>query len=287
MIRSIKYINRFSVVAQDGAIGAIDDVYFDDERWAVRYVVVDTGTWLPGRRVLISPLSITQVQWGEQRVLLSISRDQVANSPEIDTHKPVSRQQEAAYLGYMGYPYYWGGGALWGATAFPMLPTPEQAAEARITAAEEQKQRHRGDSHLRSVSEVTGYHIRATDGELGHIDDVLVDDGNWAVRYFVVDTSNWWFGKQVLVAPNWIAEIDWAQREVNIGVTRQTLRNAPTYDRAEHLDRQWELAYYGHVNRRGYWLDGDEAATIKQAQAFLSDADAPPADRVERRSNPR
>jgi hypothetical protein len=123
--------------------------------------------------------------------------------------------------------------------------------------------------HLRSVSEVSGYVIRAADGDLGHVEDVLFDDLSWAVRYLVVNTQNWWFGKLVLAAPGWITEISWPERSVSVSVTRQRLKSAPPYHRAQHVDRQWELEYYRHLQQRQYWLREDEARAIKEAHSYL------------------
>ena len=288
MVRSVTHLKRFTIFATDGAIGAVDDIFFDDERWAVRYVVVDTGKWLPGRRVLVTPLQITHVRWGEQEMRVSITRNQVANSPEVDTHKPVSRQYEAGYFDYYGYPYYWGQAGLWGAHPTPMLPSPEQMARMHAQANDERRRAvAQGDAHLRSAEAVNGHRIHATDGELGHVDDLLIDDLSWAVRYLVVDTSNWWFGKKVLISPEWIRDISWPERTVTVTVTRQSLKAAPTYDPAEHVDRQWELAYHGHLGRPGYWLDAEEAQSIKSAHSYLSDDNASVQEEIERRARPR
>jgi hypothetical protein len=288
MVRSVNHLKRFEVAATDGRIGSIDDVLFDDERWAVRYVVVDTGTWLPGRRVLISPISITHTAWDEQRLLLSISREQVRDSPPIDTHKPVSRREELQYLAYYGYPHYWGQLGMWGAYARPMVPPPEDMAQYRRLVEEERKRAAaKGDTHLRSTGEVTGYVFRAIDGDLGHVDDLLIDDQSWAVRYLVLDTSNWWFGRHVLVAPSWISAIDWAERTVQVSVSRQTLKSAPPYDRAEHVDKQWEADYLGYIAEKGGWLDADEARAIKEAQRYLTEDERHEPDPLERRSRPR
>jgi hypothetical protein len=288
MIRSVKEMKQFEVVAADGYIGSIEDFYFDDERWAIRYVVVDTGRLLSGRRVLISPVSVSGTEWGEKRLLLSISRERVNNSPGIDTHQPVSRRHERDYLDYYGYPYYWSHSGLWGVQPTPMLPTPEQIARqrARSTAAE-RKASDRGDTHLRSASEVSGYVIHALDGDLGHVTDVLFEDLSWATRYLVIDTSNWWFGKHVLVAPEWVTDISWSERSVSVNVMRQLLKSAPLYDRAEHVDRQWEAAYHHHLKQPGYWLTEDDARAIKEAQSYLRDDQDRHEASVERRSRPR
>ena len=174
------------------------------------------------------------------------------------------------------------------AHALPMLPTPEQITAERASAAEaEQQAADQGDTHLRSASEVSGYVIRALDGDLGRVEDVLFDDRSWATRYLVVDTNNWWFGKHVRVAPEWIADISWQDRSVSVNVTRQRLKTAPQYDRAEHVDRQWEADYYQHLERPGYWLTAEDARAIKEAQSYLHDEPDRHAASVERRSRPR
>jgi hypothetical protein len=288
MIRSVKEMTKFEVVATDGPIGSVDDFYFDDERWAIRYVVVDTGRLLSGRRVLISPVSVSRTEWGGKRLSLSISRERVNNSPGIDTHQPVSRRHERDYLDYYGYLYYWGHAGLWGVHPTPMLPTPEQIAQQRARSAEAQrKAADQGDTHLRSASELSGYVIHALDGDLGHVTDVLFDDLSWATRYLVVDTGNWWFGKHVLVAPEWVTDISWPERSVAVNVTRERLKSAPLYDRAEHVDRQWEAAYYRHLQQPGYWRTEEDAGAIKDAQSYLRDDPARHEVSVERRSSPR
>jgi hypothetical protein len=150
-----------------------------------------------------------------------------------------------------------------------MVPTPAQNASQRAkAAAAERKTAQSGDTHLRSASEVLGYAVHATDGDLGHVKDFLFDDLSWAVRYLVVDTSNW-CGKHVLVAPEWVHTIAWRDRAVAVKVRRQQLKNAPEYRRAEHVDRQWEAAYYRHLQQPGYWLNEDEARAIKEVQSYL------------------
>lgn len=256
MVRSVRNLQKFEIAATDGQIGSVADVLFDDDRWTVRYLIVDTGSWLPGRRVLISPISVVQTEWDAQRLVLSISREQVEHSPHVDTHKPVSRQHEVDYLNYYGYPHYWVSPEMWAPAAIPEDPPPGEAP---------------ADPHLRSAQEVFGYAIRATDGDLGHVDDLLVEDVSWAVRYLVVDTSNWWFGRHVLMAPEWIANISWPRRHVAVDLTRQSVKEAPPYDRAEHTDRQWESAYHERLGRPGYWLTSNQARRVKRAQEYLRD----------------
>lgn len=208
MIRSVNEMKDFTLVATDDHIGTVDDVYFDQDRWAIRYLTAETGTWLPGRRVLISPISISRVEWGERRLLLSITREQIERSPAIDPRRPVSRHQEMDYLDYYGYPYYWAHSGLWGAGTLPMLLSPAQIALQRTRAAiAKRRAADRHGTHLRSASEVRGCVIRAMDGDVGHVQDCLFDDVSWAVQYLEVNTRDSRLGERVLVAPGWITNV--------------------------------------------------------------------------------
>lgn len=241
MIRSVKDLHRCSVAARDGDIGHVDDLYFDDQRWGIRYLVVDAKKLEPRRSVLISPMSVGNVDWAASTITLSVTTNQVKNSPDIDTEKPVSRQREAEYLQYYQYPYYWGGAGLWGAGLSPAVVAPTGANMTPEYAAPEQADEQgaaSGDSRLRSTHEVIGYRIHASDGDLGHIDDFLVDDESWAIRFAVVDTSNWWFGRKVVVDPKSIGDVDWSARTVSVGLSRQALKNSTPFDPSVHLDHE-------------------------------------------------
>lgn len=222
MIRSVNEMKNFELVATDGRIGTVDDCYFDEDRWTIRYVVVDAGPRLLGHRVLISPISVRRIEWGERRLLLWITRDQIKHSPGIDMRRSVSRHHEMDYFDYYGYPYYWGHEDLWGTQALPMRPTPVQIARQRKRAANpERRAADRGSTRLRSASEVTGYAIRATDGEVGHVEDCLFDDVSWAVEYLVVNAGNWRGGEHVLVAPGWITNITSSEGSVGALISRR------------------------------------------------------------------
>ena len=250
MLRNIKNLRGYVIRAIDGTIGRVDDFYFDDEDWGIRYLVVDTGSWLSGRKVLISPVTVGHAGWMARRLPVALTRAQVEHSPDIDTRKPVSRQHESQYLGYYGYPNYWGGAGLWGMGAYPGSLT----AQGRV----EQDLREHGslatpaDFHLRSSNAVVGHHIRATDGDIGHLEDLLVDDDTWAIRYLVVNTSNWWGGRRVLVSPGWITDVSWPESSVSVDLTRQAVKDAPPYESAAKLDRQLERAIHEHSGRPGY-----------------------------------
>jgi hypothetical protein len=263
MLRSATDVKGYTVAATDGDLGAVHDLYFDDEVWVVRYIIVDTGKWLPGRLVLISPISVNQPDWVERRLNVALTREQVKNSPPVETRRPVSRQQELHYLSYYGYPGYWGAPGLWGPAAFPTALMPAQPPPPRHRQVDESDATSAEESHLRSCREITGYRLQATDGELGKIDDVLFDDLDWAIRYVVVDTNTWWFGKQVLIAPEWVDEIDWSERSLRVDVSRESVKRAPEYDAVGHVNRQWEADYYAHHKRVPYWISPERARQIK------------------------
>ena len=191
------------------------------------------------------------------------------NSPDIDTEKPVSRQHEIQYLGYYGYPFYWGGPGIWGAGIYPnmMMPsypgfvsTPHaEHPEAEEAYAQAETARHQDDDpHLRSCKAVMSYHIQATDGDIGHVQGLLVDEETWAIRYLIVDTSNWWLGHQVLIAPQWIQDVSWSDATVSVNLTRQAVRDAPPYNSAAQLDREQEVNIFKHYGHPGYWADEEK-----------------------------
>jgi uncharacterized protein YrrD len=236
-LRNAKDLLGYAIRATDGNIGTIADLYFDDERWAVRYVVVDTGGWLTGRKVLISPRAFGEPEWHARVLPVSLTKTQVQRSPDIDTNKPVSRQHEAAHLGYYEYPFYWGGSGWWGLGAYPgdlssqtaiekelRANAPKEGVDAPLPAGE--------DSHLQSFNAVMGYHIHATDGEIGHVDDMLLDDRSWAIRDLVINTSNWWGGHKVLIPPSAIASVSWPDAQVAVSWSRADVQKAPAFEPA-------------------------------------------------------
>ena len=264
MLRSMKDLQDYVIRATDGIIGHVRDFYFDDEAWVVRYLVVDTGTWLSNRKVLISRIAIGHPNWTEKELPVSITKDQVKNSPDIDTEKPVSRQHEMRYLGYYGYPYYWGGAGLWGAGLYPnmmmpgyagFVPAPDavQSAAEKAYARADAARHQNDDPHLRDCKAVMRYRIQAADGDIGHIQGLLVDEETWATRYIIVNTSNWWLGHQVLIATQWIQDVSWYDATISVNLPRQALKDAPPYDSAVSLDREQEAFIHEHYARAGYW----------------------------------
>lgn len=266
MLRSVNDLKGQVIHASDGELGNVDQFLFDDENWTIRYLVVSTGKLL-GRKVLISPISIDRNR--KNGLTLELTREEIRNSPHIDADKPVSRQHETEYFNYYGYPYYWGGPELWGGSSYPVthpsatrsLGYPDRTSPYAGTAAAAKAQtaRPQGDPHLRGTSEVIGYYIEATDGDIGHVEDLVIDDENWAIRYVIVDTVNWWPGKKVVIAPQWIKEVSWMGSRVHVDLSRDRIRNAPEYDPKAIIDRGYEEKLFEYYGGPKYW---DESTLI-------------------------
>jgi hypothetical protein len=229
MLRSISTLYDYAIRARDGDIGHVHDFLFDDNLWLIRYLVADTGNWLPGRQVLLSPLSPGRPDWRRQIFPVELSQEQVENSPPISADQPVSRQIEADLYAYYGWRPYWLGGAR------AMLNTLQYQAQQGASKAEE------GDPNLRSTREVRGYHIQATDGEVGHIDDFIANDESWTIHYLVVDTRNWLQGKRVLIAPAWVTKVDWVEKLVYLDLRRKTIEKSPEFDPEVPVNREYEM----------------------------------------------
>ena len=232
MLQAIKNLEHCRIIATDGQVGTVRDVYFDDERWVVRYLVVETGSWLSARRVLISPYAVRFIDWQTRAVVVNLTRDQVKNSPHIDTDKPVSRQQEDEFNRHYGYPQYWPYSTYWAWGEIPLLvPPTQQDQEVAEFGSRFPQDSNRADGHLRSSQVVIGYHLQATDAFLGRVADFLFDEETWAIRYLVADTRSWLPGKQVIVAQDSIREVNWGEQSVDLALTRLELEKSPAYDR--------------------------------------------------------
>lgn len=252
MLVNSAHLQGLVIQATDGDVGEIKDFYFDDETWAIRYFVVETGGWLDGRQVLISPFSIDHVDWVAKRLQVDLTKKQVEKSPGVDTQQPVSRQYEAEYLGYYGYPYYWGGPNLWGAAFFPVGAEISTTASMEVVA--DQARKLSTDTHLRSAKDSADYSIAASDGEFGHLAGFVFGDRAWAIRYIEVATRNWLPGKKVLMSPDWIEKVSWPDSAVYVGLTKEKIQSAPDYDESLSLNREYESRIYKHYGRPPYWL---------------------------------
>ena len=253
MLHTVKELTGLAVAAQDGELGKVKDAFFDDDRWTIRHLVVDAGGWLSERKVLISPRAVRGFDWNDDRIAVDLTKQQIKDSPDIDTDRPVSRQHEIDYHRYFGYPNYWEGANLWGTTMIPypwvgtsvdplVPPAPVDPTVARELQGRIDEEMENADVHLRSCDEVNGYDILATDGSIGEVDDFVFDDETFAIREVVVDTHKWLPGKRVLLSTSEIDRVSWEDREVYVKLTREAIRNRPEYDPSRPVQAADEMA---------------------------------------------
>jgi hypothetical protein len=247
MLNKAGTLTGYKLESLDGDMGKVKEFYFDDRYWTIRYLVADTGNWLPGRQVLISPYALAAINKEEKHIAISLTKKQIEHSPSLDSDKPVSHQFEQAYYGHYGWPEYWAGPDRWGSNPYIVRDREKWKGSSRGKKA--------WDRHLRSTYGVSGHHIQALDGEIGHVEDFIIDDEMWAIRYLVVDTRNWWPGKKVLVSPQWIENVSWGERKVFVNLSRATIQESPEYQEASLLTRDYEAALHRHYHRKGYWID--------------------------------
>lgn len=224
MLHNLKELYGHKLTAADGDIGHVQDFYFDDQSWVIRYLVVDTGSWLTGRQVLVSPHAFGKWDRQEKTLQVKLSKKQIENSPSIDSHQPVSRRYEAEYYKYYGWPAYWNGDAMWGPGGYPLaIPVaPDQAAAGR-------KHHHRAEKHLRSALAVTGYRIQASDGAIGTVSGLMVDEKNWEIGELAVEAGHWYAGKEVLIPTGQVKRISYEESTVFVSLIRADIRGT-----AEH-----------------------------------------------------
>ncbi len=241
MLWNASVIKGYAIEASDGDIGTVSDFLFDDASWLVRWLVVDTGNWLSGRKVLLPPSVLGRLYAKDRVFAVKLTKQQIKDSPEIDTDRPVSRQMETGVYDYYGWSPYWGTGFYMAATAICRAPGWLRLTwERGVMSRRSPKPRRPRRCASASVEAVTGYHIHASDGEVGHVEDFLVEDADWSIHYLVVDTKNWWPGKKDLISPRSALDIDWTDKLVNLKVDRQTVKDSPTYDPSAPADRASE-----------------------------------------------
>lgn len=260
MLIKTKTLTGYTLKSLDGEIGTVKEFYFDDQHWTIRYLVADTGIWLPGRQVLISPHALGTVIKDEKHISVSLTRQQIEDSPSLDSDKPVSRQFEEAYYNYYSWPMYWSGPFAWGDYPYIVHDDDIRIISTSFNSA--------GDAHLRSTHDVRGYHIQATDGEIGHVDDFIIDDETWTIRYLIIDTHNWLPGKKVLLSPLWIDRVSWHDSKVFANLLREDIAQSPEYTDWSILTREFEVDLYQHYKRQGYWgvePVEDKSSVVKQS----------------------
>ena len=222
MLLSVKQLYGKALGTAEGDIGRVKDFYFNDQHWVVRYVIADTGSWLSGRLVLISPHAFGNFHQDGDCLLVNLSREQIENSPAIDSHKPVSRQYEEEYYRYYGWPSYWDGSGMWGMGGTPS--TSLMPSEQEIGGNDHD----RDDPHLTQA--INGYHIQTSEGEaIGHVTDFIMDDKSWEIRHLVLETGHWFSGKEIAISPKQIDSISYEESKVFVKITKEAILGTPEY----------------------------------------------------------
>lgn len=256
MLRSTKEVIGYRLLATDGPVGKCKDMLFDDRLWTIRYIVVDTGNWLPGRLVIISTSQLGEPVWQERSIPVSLNAKQIEEAPPLGSEEPVSRRYERLFLQKFGQPLYWM--AAMDPSSAPAIsygahldPYSRAVAVSGDDGGEDEER----ETHLRSINEVCGYGIHATDDEIGKVDDFVVEDDTWGIRYLVVDTRKWLPGGQVLIAADWMRRVSWADREVVVGLPSDLIKESPKYNPSEPVNREYEARLYDFYGRPHYWLE--------------------------------
>jgi hypothetical protein len=239
----LKNLLGYPLQVKEGPIGKTEQCYFDDSKWVIRYIIVNTGQLFKRKKVLISPLSIQTIDHSNQVIVANLTRDQLEHSPDIDTEKPLSRQMEIQYLDHYRWAYYWTGAGIWGSGSIL-----EEGVEIPSS-----KNKDHDDIHLRSTSEVFGYHVDATDSECGRVDDFIVDQTSWKIRYLVVHLKKWLPSKVVLISIDWVEYISWRQRKIRVLMSRDEIEKSPSVNPKIPMTRSEEDLLHTHYGREKYW----------------------------------
>ncbi len=247
MLRSFKHLKGFHIQAKDGKIGKVDDFYFDDHSWRIRYLIADTGNWLESRLVLISPAALRQPNWDEETFPVDLTKTFIEKSPDISKDKPVSKQHETDMINYYQWPVYWDPGM--GNFPVPdLVPVPDENKE------NDQEDKPKGDPNLRSCNEIIDYDVKAIEDNIGHIDDFIIDDETWQIHYLVVDTGKWLLsGDKFLLFPNWISRIDWTDSSVYVDLAKDIIEKSPKYDDSKEITREYESSLFNYFGKPKYW----------------------------------
>jgi sporulation protein YlmC with PRC-barrel domain len=254
MLYQAKTLHGYKLNSLEGEIGKVKEFYFDDHFWAIRYLVADTGNWLTNRQVLISPRTLGIVNNDAQNIAVKLTKKQIEDSPLLKSDEPVSRQFEESFYKYFAVPTYWET-----PTMLRLYGSSIGSRSNSVPNSERFPKSTRGsktfDPHLRSTHDVSGHHIQAKDGEIGHVEDFIIDDKTWMIRYLIVDTQNWWEGKKVLISPRWIKRVSWEDSKVFVNLSKTAIKQSPEYIEGSPLNREYETALHQHYNFQGYWVE--------------------------------
>lgn len=238
--RRMRDFTTLVLEGMDGQVGRVQDLYFDDHTWAVRYLIVRTGGWLMGRDVLMAPIAVGGIDDTNSLMRINLRREQIEQAPSIEKAKPLSRLYEEAYYKHFRWLPYWQLDMTGLTNAIPHAGRPVTGLDETFPSEPLEQ------SRLRSGAEVAGYGIHAKDAEIGHLEDLVIDDEDWIVRYVEVDTRNWLPGKKVLAQTGRIEQIDWHSRSVAMSLSRHAIESAPSYDPSMLITPDYEIRLFTH-----------------------------------------
>ncbi|CQR47515.1 PRC-barrel domain protein [Paraliobacillus sp. PM-2] len=251
-------VKQLKINASDGKLGGVLDIYFDDKFWTVRYLVVDTRKWLPGKKVLLSPVSFDSVDMENGSLHVLATTEMIKNAPNQHEDEPVSKQAETKLINYYGWPNYsFGLGGLagpWGGYTYPQdLVDAQNSGLLQNDVSTDDAMDH----HLRSVNEIDGsffgYRVEASDGEIGHVSDFVIDDENWKIYYIVVNTNDPLASDHILLSTDWINKVEWASQKVFIDLTKDQFKEIKDFDPNEPITRAYEEKLYSKLGKPKYW----------------------------------
>lgn len=248
MLRSLRSMLNYQINAKNEVVGEVEDFFFDDHQWVVRYIVDRLGAFTDQKHLLVSPRSVKSFDWVTKSITTDLTKAQIEKSPDVNAHKPISFQQQDDLAKYFNWPLY----AQWGMDSdFGRTNRLENNQKALHSVA--QKASESADDFLRSAQEVQGYHIHALDGEIGRVDDFIIEDDSWSIRYMAIATHHWTPGRKVLISPHWIHAIRWNDAEVVVNLDRKAVKNSPEFNPHELINRQYEETLYDYYGRPFYW----------------------------------
>jgi len=228
-LHSIKRLYGRRLGALDDKIGHVEDCYFDDKNWAVRYFVADTDWWNFPRRVLLSPHAFGPIPEHGTALPVHLTREQIKRSPSLKMEGPVTRDFETDYYSYYDWPFYWQGGWLWGPSDSPTRKQPMTNTAGCQTSTPPGPCAHQpvdANASLRSARAAFGLPVYSGADSVARVADFLMDEKNWRIRYLVLDAGHWYARKEVLISTRKVLSIDWDRSRVEITPTREAIERA-------------------------------------------------------------
>ncbi len=242
----------YKIEAEDGHIGTVHDVLFDDEAWVVRYVVVDTGGWLLGRKVLVSPEAAHEPDEGHKTLQVKLTKQQVKDSPEVPIDPPLSREEEAQYRDHYRWPDYWDNVEAFDRNAMvniapeamslgTVAPAPPVAPPIPEVVA---------DPMLRSARVIRGYKIHCgADEDVGEVTDFVIDGQAWTVPFLVVKLKDKDAADHVLIPASSIRRTGWKDKAIELDYESATVNSAPHFDETVKRDKLFLDGVATHYDR--------------------------------------